>query len=155
MTEEPIREPGAEWPVTPRTADRAAIDASTALVRQSSKAARRPDGKTGHPIAMSAIRALAQRIADRFQPEKIIIFGSYAYGHPRPESDVDLRVIMVTSLRSRQQRLEIPRALSPRPFPLDIIVRTLQELAQRIALGDAFLTEIMTRGKVLYERNRG
>jgi predicted nucleotidyltransferase len=104
---------------------------------------------------MAAIRALAQRIVDRFQPEKIILFGSYAYSHPKPESDVDLLVIMETSLRSRQQRLEISRALSPRPFPLDIVVRAPQEVAQRLALGDAFLSEIISRGKVLYERNQG
>jgi predicted nucleotidyltransferase len=102
---------------------------------------------------LHAIRAVALRIADRFQPERIILFGSYAYGHPKPESDVDLLVIMDTPLRSRQQRLEISRALSPRPFPLDIIVRTPQELAERIVMGDLFLREITTRGKVLYERS--
>jgi len=103
---------------------------------------------------MRAIRAVAQRIAERFQPEKIILFGSYAYGDPNPESDVDFLVIMETPLRSRQQRLEISRILSPRPFPLDIIVRTPRELAERIALGDLFLREVTTRGKVLYERDR-
>ena len=56
---------------------------------------------------MQAIRAVAERIADHFQPEKIILFGSHAYGHPKPESDVDLLVIMDTPLRSRQQRLEM------------------------------------------------
>ena len=103
-------------------------------------------------IAMRAIRAVVRRIAERFQPEKVILFGSYAYGKPGPESDVDLLVVMRTSLRSRQQRLEISRALSPRPFPLDILVRTPEELEERIAQGDAFLREIVTRGKVLYER---
>jgi uncharacterized protein len=67
---------------------------------------------------------------------------------------MDLLVIMDTPLRSRQQRLAISRALSPRPFPLDIIVRTLQELAERIAVGDLFLSEITTRGEVLYKRHR-
>ena len=52
---------------------------------------------------------------------------------------------MDTPLRSRQQRLEISTALSPRPFPLDIIVRTPRELAERIAIGDLFLREIATR----------
>jgi hypothetical protein len=61
----------------------------------------------------------------------------------------------VPHLRARQQRLEVSRALSPRPFPLDVIVRTPQELQERIALGDMFLREITIRGKVLYERNRG
>lgn len=72
-------------------------------------------------IPMRAIRAVVKQIAEKFQPEKIVLFGSYAYGKPKPESDVDLLVVMETSLRSRQQRLEISRALSPRPFPLDII----------------------------------
>lgn len=105
------------------------------------------------PVA-DQLPEVVKRLAAKLRPEKIILFGSYAYGRPKPESDVDLLVIMETSLRLRQQRLEISRALSPRPFPLDIIVRTPQELAQRIALGDTFLDEIMTRGKVLYERNR-
>jgi predicted nucleotidyltransferase len=105
-------------------------------------------------IPMRAIRAVVKQIAEKFQPEKIILFGSYAYGNPRPESDVDLLVVMETSLRSRQQRLEISRALSPRPFPLDIIVRTPEELEKRIALGDIFLREIVTQGKVVYEQHR-
>ncbi|MBU0704629.1 MAG: nucleotidyltransferase domain-containing protein [Chloroflexi bacterium] len=103
---------------------------------------------------MRAIRVVAQRIAKEFQPEKIILFGSYAYGRPKPESDVDLLVVMDTPLRSRQQRLEISRALSPRPFPLDIIIRTPKQLEDRIAMGDFFLLKVVTRGKVLYEQHR-
>ena len=103
-------------------------------------------------IPMRAIRAVAKQIADKFQPDKIILFGSYAYGKPRPESDVDLLVVMDTLLRSRPQRLEISRALSPRPFPLDVIVQTPEQLEERLAMGDVFLREITTRGKVIYER---
>ena len=106
-------------------------------------------------IPMRAIRAVVKQIAEGFQPEKIILFGSHAYGKPRPESDVDLLVVMDTSLRSRQQRLEISRALSPRPFPLDVIIRTPRQLEERIAMGDLFLLEITTKGKVLYEQHRG
>ncbi len=106
-------------------------------------------------IPRRAIRAVVKQIVENFQPEKIILFGSYAYGQPKPESDVDLLVVMDTSLRSRQQRLEISRVLSPRPFPLDIIVRTPKQLEERIAMGDLFLLEIVTGGKVLYEQHRG
>ena len=106
-------------------------------------------------IPMRAIRTVVKQIAEKFQPEKIILFGSYAYGKPRPESDVDLLVVMDTPLRSRQQRLEISRALSPRPFPLDIIIRTPKQLEERLSMGDLFLLEIATQGKVLYERHRG
>jgi predicted nucleotidyltransferase len=153
MTESVIHEPGAEW-LTPRDVDRDVASLSAALQQQRGETVVLPQGKPPRRISMRSIRAVAKRIADRFQPEKIILFGSYAYGHPKPESDVDLLVIMDTPLRSRQQRLEISRARSPRPFPLDIIVRTPRELAERIAMGDLFLSEIATRGKVLYERNR-
>jgi predicted nucleotidyltransferase len=101
---------------------------------------------------MGAIRAVADKIAEEFGPEKIVLFGSYAYGQPRPASDVDLLVVVGTSLRSRQQRLEISRALSPRLFPMDIVIRTPKELEERLAMGDYFLQEIITKGKVLYER---
>ena len=107
-----------------------------------------------HPIAMEAIEAVVRRIVERFQPEKIILFGSYAYGRPTAESDVDLLVVMDTPLRSRQQRLEISRAISPRPFGIDIIVHTPRQLEQRVAMGDFFLREAVTKGKVLYERCR-
>ncbi|HSN76929.1 MAG TPA: nucleotidyltransferase domain-containing protein [Anaerolineae bacterium] len=103
---------------------------------------------------MRAIRAVADKIARRFEPERILLFGSYAYGTPTPESDVDLLIIMNTPFRSRQQRLAISRALSPRPFPLDIVVRTPEEIRERLALGDPFVHEITTRGKVVYERPR-
>ena len=98
----------------------------------------RASSRRASPCTPFAQSRNASPIASR--PEEIILFGSYAYGHPKPESDVDLLVIMDTPLRSRQQRLEISRALSPRPFPLDIIVRTPQELAERIVMGDLFLT---------------
>ena len=149
MSENTLHEPGAGWRLTPQVTD---PSAPAATIQRGSRPS---DARVWRPLTVSAIRALAQRIVDRFQPEKVILFGSYAYGNPRPESDVDLLVIMETTLRSRQQRLEISQALSPRPFPLDIVVRTPQEVAQRLALGDAFLAEILSRGKVLYERNRG
>ena len=104
------------------------------------------------PISMQNIRDLVRRMANKFQLEKVVLFGSYAYGNPGPESDVDLLVVMNTSLSSRQQRLKISQAISPRPFPLDIIVRTPEELETRLKLGDPFLHEVMTRGRVVYER---
>ena len=107
-------------------------------------------GETG--ISLQSIRNVTRRIAEEFQPEKIVLFGSYAYGTPGPDSDVDLLVVMDTSLSSRQQRLEISRVLSPRPFPMDILVRTPKDLAERLKLGDSFLQDIISRGKVVYER---
>ena len=102
-------------------------------------------------IPMRAIRAVVEQIAEKFQPEKIILFGSYAYGRPKPESDVDLLVVMETSLRNREQAVQIARAIDYH-FGLDLLVRSPQQLAERLALGDFFLQEVIERGKVLYAR---
>ncbi|MBL8046354.1 MAG: nucleotidyltransferase domain-containing protein [Anaerolineales bacterium] len=79
------------------------------------------------------------------------MFGSYAYGKPHVGSDVDLLVIMETPLRNREQAAQIARALNYR-FGLDVLVRTPQQLAERLDLGDFFLQEVVTKGKVLYAR---
>ena len=102
-------------------------------------------------IPMRAIRAVVQQIAEKFQPERIILFGSYAYGDPRPESDVDLLVIMETPLRNREQAAQIARAIEYH-FGLDLLVRSPQQLAERLALGDFFLQEVIERGQVFYAR---
>lgn len=101
-----------------------------------------------------AIKQVAARIAKQFDPERIILFGSYAYGRPNPYSDVDLLVVMNTADRPRLKQIEIARSLSPHPFGLDIIVRTPDQIAERVAQGDYFLREIISRGQVLYERHR-
>jgi len=103
------------------------------------------------PVSMQDIHAVAKIISEKFDPDKIILFGSHAYGQPRPWSDVDLLVVMETTLTPRQQRLEISRALSPRPFGIDIIVRTPNDLERRLELGDFFLREVVSKGKPIYE----
>ncbi len=101
-------------------------------------------------IQPDVIRLLARKIADHFHPQKIILFGSYAYGQPRPESDIDLLVIMKTELRESKQALQIRQFLNPL-FGLDIIVYTPEKMNQRLSWGDSFLSEIIERGIVLYE----
>jgi len=111
-----------------------------------------PDIDHRKRVPMRAIRAVAKIIVEKFDPEKIILFGSHAHGHPKPWSDIDLLVVMETKLTPRQQRLEISRTLSPRFFSLDIIVRSPADLERRIALGDFFLREVVSKGKTIYER---
>ena len=103
-------------------------------------------------IPMRAIRDVVKQIAEQFKPEKIILFGSYAYGKPRPESDVDLLVIMSTPLRNHEQAAKIARAIDYH-FGLDLLVRTPQQVAERMNLGDFFMQEIIEGGKVLYARS--
>src|SRR5437867_11139668 len=81
-------------------------------------------------IPMRAIRRFARRIAERFQPEKIILFGSYAYGTPHNESDVDLLVIM-RSRNVHEMAIEIGMACEP-PFSDDLIVRTPRQIERAL-----------------------
>jgi predicted nucleotidyltransferase len=96
------------------------------------------------------IKAYALEVARQFKPERIILFGSYAYGQPTPDSDVDLLVVMRHRKRNVEKTIEILSEVEP-PFPLDLLVRTPQRLRERIALGDFFLREIVNKGKILYE----
>ncbi len=105
-------------------------------------------------IPASVIRAVASQIAKEFKPKKIILFGSYARGKPRSESDVDLLVIMNTSLKEWEQSLKIRRSLGVM-FGMDLIVRTPKKLAQRVKMGDSFLQDVLKEGKVLYESRSG
>ncbi len=116
-------------------------------------ALRLPEIRRRKRIPMRAIREVTKIIAEKFGPEKIILFGSYAYGRPRESSDVDLLVVMETPLTPREQRLVISRLFYDRPFSLDILVRTPADLARRLAQGDFFLREVVRRGKVIYERS--
>jgi uncharacterized protein len=100
-------------------------------------------------IPMAAIRRFARRIAERFQPEKIILFGSYAYGKPHEESDVDLLVVMRTK-NAIDQSIRIKTAFE-RLFSLDLIVRTPWQIERGLKDDDWFLREIIEKGKVLYE----
>jgi uncharacterized protein len=102
-------------------------------------------------VCRTVIFRLVQRITKRFDPERIILFGSYAYGRPKRESDVDLLVVMPVR-NEIDQALRIEETLDP-PFSVDIIVRTPKNLQWRLREGDWFLREVVERGKVLYEKN--
>ena len=101
-------------------------------------------------IGQEKITAFCDRIVERFQPEKVILFGSYAYGNPTPDSDVDVLVVLPFEGKNPEMATEIWMAARPR-FPIDIMVRKPQELQRRLELGDVFLREIIERGTVLYE----
>ncbi len=97
------------------------------------------------------IRRFARQVAERFRPDKIILFGSYAYGMPHADSDVDLLVIM-PARNERDQAFKI-RCAVPAQFPMDLLVFKPQHVQWRLAERESFLTEIMTKGKILYEKN--
>jgi predicted nucleotidyltransferase len=102
-------------------------------------------------IPRRAIHDVVRQIAEQYAPDKIILFGSYAYGKPRPESDVDLLVVMNTAHKETEQAIRICQSISYH-FGLDLIVKTPATLTRRLVLGDPFLQEVVSKGKVLYER---
>src|SRR5437868_7311241 len=122
-------------------------------------AAKRPPVSKGPPIRwyrgadvpMRMIRRFARQVAEKFHPDKIILFGSYAYGTPHADSDVDLLVVM-PARNPHSQAVRIQWRLAA-PFPLDLIIRTPKEMKWRLEEGESFLTTVMSQGKVLYEKD--
>jgi predicted nucleotidyltransferase len=105
-------------------------------------------------VTRRQINELAKRVAERFRPQKIILFGSYAYGTPSEDSDVDLLVVMPVRGRMVLKAAEIlgyAYEVTGSAFPLDVLVRTPTLLAKRIALNDFFLREVVEKGRVLYD----
>ncbi len=101
-------------------------------------------------VAMKDIRAFSRRIAKRFKPRRIILFGSHAYGTPTEDSDVDLFVIMPPGTREFEKAVEIRLAVEG-TFPMDVVVRTPANVRKRLKKGDPFVKDIVEKGRVLYE----
>src|SRR5205809_6612410 len=84
----------------------------------------------GADVPMRVIGRFARDEAERFQPERIILFGSHAYGTPHADSDVDLLVVMPA--RDKHSQAVRIRGAVPAPFPMDLLVRTPQEVRRRL-----------------------
>jgi uncharacterized protein len=97
-----------------------------------------------------SIQDLRDRITAECRPERIILFGSYAYGNPGADSDVDILVIVGNGDSGPKKAAEILSRINPR-IPVDLVVRTVEEMKSRLQSDDFFLAEIMNHGRVLYE----
>jgi predicted nucleotidyltransferase len=111
---------------------------------------------TGFPPVAETLPKAVKKIVRELNPEKIILFGSYAHGKPTPDSDVDLLVIMETEDDAKGRYRAVSKQLYPRQFPVDIIVKTPQEVDEALRGGvdnGFFIREIIKKGKVLYDRH--
>lgn len=99
---------------------------------------------------LERLREWAKLVADRFEPEKVILFGSYAYGNPTGHSDADVLVVLDAEASPAEQAAAIRSAVRP-PFAMDLLVRDPMLLAERVDQGDFFLREIVAKGITLYE----
>lgn len=104
------------------------------------------------PLTEEVLQTIVQRLVDVLHPEEIVLFGSHAYGEPREESDVDLLVIMQTDVPLRERWRPVWESVRDLRYSLDIQVRTPAEIERALAIGNFFVREIATRGRVLYAR---
>lgn len=103
-------------------------------------------------IIKAEIDKIVRQLVEGYKPEKVILFGSYAYGNQNADSDLDLLIIKKTSERFIDRCIKVRKLVSDpkRSIPFQPIVLTPHELEERLAVGDQFITEIVTQGKVLY-----
>jgi predicted nucleotidyltransferase len=106
-------------------------------------------------VGEETIQEITRRIVKAFAPEKIILFGSYAYGVPTPDSDVDLLVVMGSDDSPALRSTKVAKVARPRHVALSVIVRTPAEIKRRLEMGDFFIQEVLEKGRVLYDRNAG
>ena len=99
-----------------------------------------------------SIEEMVRRIVERFDPEKIVLFGSHARGTAGPDSDVDLLVVMAVSGSKRKQAVELEVALADVGMPKDVIVVTPEEVATYHDVVGSIVQPALSEGKVLYER---
>ncbi len=110
-----------------------------------------------NPGIREIILRIAQKIQAQYHPDKIILFGSYAYGEPTPDSDIDMLIIKDTTERRIDRWVRLKKMVYDpgRGVPFSPLVYTPTEVQERLAMGDDFINEILERGKVLYDGKQG
>lgn len=98
------------------------------------------------------IKEAVKRIIDEFNPEKIILFGSYAYGHPSPDSDMDLLIVMDTHAKPHKRAVPIRKILKGIGIPKDIIVKTPEEFERFKDIIGTIIYPASHKGRLLYEK---
>ncbi len=95
---------------------------------------------------------VTKTIVERFRPKRIMVFGSHARGEAGPDSDLDLFIEMDTARRLPERTIEVSEAFGLRPWPMDIVVYTPEEVRRLRHVSGTLLSVIEKEGKVLYEQ---
>jgi uncharacterized protein len=98
------------------------------------------------------VQEIVRRLVAEYAPEKIILFGSFAYGEPHADSDIDLLIVKDTPARYIDRQVDVLRLATGlhKHVGLEPIVMTPAEVAQRLRIGDHFVEEMLLKGEVLY-----
>lgn len=102
------------------------------------------------PVTPGLLREIARKVVHAFRPKNIILFGSYAYGKPTSDSDLDLLIVMESRDRPAERIRKVSDLFDPRPLPMDFIVLTPGEVRHRLSGFDPFLEEVFEKGQMLY-----
>ena len=102
------------------------------------------------PVTPGLLREITQKVVHAFRPKNIILFGSYAYGKPTADSDLDLLIVMESRDRPAERIRKVSDLFDPRPLPMDFLVLTPGEVRQRLSGFDPFLEEVLEKGQTLY-----
>jgi uncharacterized protein len=108
------------------------------------------DAAAAFPVTPRLLREVTQKLVQAFRPKKIILFGSYAYGKPTSDSDLDLLIVMESRDRPAERIRKVSDLFDPRPLPMDFIVLTPGEMRHRLRGFDPFLEEVLEKGQILY-----
>jgi uncharacterized protein len=95
---------------------------------------------------------VTKTIVERFRPKRIMVFGSHARGEAGPDSDLDLFIEMDTSRRPPERAIEVSEVFGLRPWPMDIVVYTPEEVRRLRNVNGTLLSVIEKEGRVLYEQ---
>ena len=104
-------------------------------------------------VTPEVIQGVCKRIVEQCNPDRVILFGSYAYGEPTADSDVDFLIIMSFEGRSVDKAVEIRMAVDI-PFACDLVIKTPEDARRRYEEFDPIMRYAFNHGKVLYERDR-
>ena len=106
-----------------------------------------------NPITREKIQQVVDKIVKEYQPEKIILFGSWAWGEPHEDSDVDFFIVKESQERRIDRERELRKKLYGNKFPpLDLLIYTPEEIKRRLSIEDFFVKDILEKGKILYAR---
>jgi predicted nucleotidyltransferase len=101
-------------------------------------------------VTPGLLTEIAHKVVQAFHPKNIILFGSYAYGKPTFDSDLDLLIVMESRDRPAERIRKVSDLFDPRPLPMDFIVLTPSEVRHRLSGFDPFLEEVIEKGQMLY-----
>lgn len=103
-------------------------------------------------ITQERLYEITSRIVSNYQPQKVVLFGSYAKGKATQGSDLDLLIVKETATPRYKRGREVRKPLRSLKTSIDLLVYTPDEIERWRDVKNAFITTILRTGKVLYER---